>query len=294
MHPSPHASDFAFGLSPDSILNHYNLLDSLEKPNIKLYAGAGLTDSIYLVVTSGQKISAYALCDNYSFITDGMLDTLPSESGHSQLLKVTISKELHSLNSGFALYSTEIKVIDPGSFHILFTCIPTQGSCGLVPPEVDSIPGSNEDEEICKGYDYTIRFKGRHIITDSLIGNADPDIPMGTYTFNGKEYKLTKKTLSLAERISGTWISTQDSNVVEVFKDWSIYTSYAHKAGDTLEYELSYESCDEDYGAVGSSEFLIKNDEAGSYCYEIMTLTENKMSLRYTTRGNILTYRRKH
>ncbi len=112
----------------------------------------------------------------------------------------------------------------------------------------------------------------------------------------------TKNTLEDDYKLlQGTWQSDEDGKYLLLFKDRKTYDLYIGEKDTTaVDFILSSTSCNEGTNADSIKKregkpplFLVKKDKDGDMCYEVMTLTEDQLSLIYLDRGNILSFKKK-
>lgn len=98
------------------------------------------------------------------------------------------------------------------------------------------------------------------------------------------------------EMIKGDWSSVDDSSDRLKISSTVIMEYYNNQPIDTFRYELSRQPCDKAYMKSGNEKTLFlkkfKEKDNYSFCYEIMGLNKNNLTLVYTINPRISSFRR--
>lgn len=96
--------------------------------------------------------------------------------------------------------------------------------------------------------------------------------------------------------IIGKWENNEDKKYVIKIDKLKIIEYYNNKVTDTIKYDLLNYSCDSSYLNSNNEKkilFLKKYTDDDEYCYEIVSLSKDYLTLIYSGNGNVISFRRK-
>lgn len=95
-----------------------------------------------------------------------------------------------------------------------------------------------------------------------------------------------------SEKIIGSWQSISDKKYIIEISKTQIKEYYDIKEESTYKYYITTFPCDSSYTKVKNISFLKKVSVGDVDCYEIVSLTNDYLTLVYTSNGNILEFKR--
>lgn len=104
--------------------------------------------------------------------------------------------------------------------------------------------------------------------------------------------KFQKPFLEKIDSYAGVWESQDDGkSVIRINKSQWI-DIYNNQTIDTFQIKIDTLSCDLNYQNALIGDYIIKEKINEYYCYEVVSLNQNFLAIRYTLNGKISVYKK--
>jgi hypothetical protein len=194
--------DFSDSIGPQN--RTYSAIDSLSDLPVKLVHCPN--DSLFLLYRRLDNVLCIPLTQtSIYYVRTGQLSTVLIEG--KQVIMVELAIDYHSALGGGAVENLwgmserEIHLVDLNAGKVLFSCTPQYSWGENAVTERDSTGEAIKWEDKESTYEYRFRLLSGRILLDSLKGDAEADLKMGTYKFNG--HNFVRKTALRKKNFSG-------------------------------------------------------------------------------------------